>query len=101
MNVDAFVDEYVGLWCEAVQHAYKLAKTEKLRQFRGEPVRTLDSRMMHPFSELIGAARMCERLVPPLVWLELDPLTLLKGAYDDARAEFAREEAERLGYELK
>jgi hypothetical protein len=97
MNADALIDEYVGLWCEAVTDAYKLAKTEKLRQFRGERTRTLDSRMMHPFSELIGAARMCERLVPPLAALELDPLVLMKGAYDDARRQFIEEEADRLG----
>lgn len=98
MDVNAFMDEYVGLWCKAVIDAYTLAKNEKLRQLHGEPVRTLDSRMMHPFSELIGAARVCERLIPPLALLELDPLLLMKGAYDDAREQFGREEAERLGY---
>jgi hypothetical protein len=99
-----YADEEIVLdwWCIAVERAYKLALAERLDALRGErKIRPFDSRMVHPFSEQLGAAMALSALLPELTCLELDALQVRREAERDARDQFAREEAERLGYELK
>ena len=78
-------------WVDALQHAYKYAKADRLATLRRRSLTRFDGRGLHRFSEECGRIGMCEHLLPVLGEAGFDPLILRGAAVDDADEEYRAE----------
>lgn len=82
----------VDRWLDCLQHAYRLARAERLAELRGgrRPSR-FDERGLHEYSLLVGQCQALEVVDDTLAAVALDPVELRHEARADADREFRLE----------
>lgn len=89
-------------WLDAIQHAYLLAKAQRLAEIRADRrTKRYDKRGLHPVSVEWGKVFACEQLLPGLTEMRevggdaCDPVSLDRVAQDAARVAFHQELVEQ------
>jgi hypothetical protein len=90
VDAEAFVAYVTDLWLDAIGTAYKIARGSHYSRLSGKWVKARDGRGVDPFSEAIGAAEACARLVPALQ-ADFDPVDLRRAGEHDALRQMADE----------
>lgn len=101
-NALATADNVYATWLDAIQHAFLLAKSQRLAEIRADRrTKRFDARGLHPVSVEWGKVFACENLLPGLTELRdvggdpCDPVSLDRLAQEAARVAFVEELAER------
>jgi hypothetical protein len=78
-------------WEEAQQHAFLIARGERLALLRGRRVRSFDDRGLHPFSMEVARILLLQELQPELHEHGFDHHNLRRNAEEEAMRMFAEE----------